>query len=125
MRNANLYTINFLEEGEYTGRIVSFSFSETNDGATNFINISIEMDDSNGIQVSKSYITDIGRNQKLRNFLKESQLLKKGNKVNFDDLIGMNVLFSVSYDDYGKMKIGDLEEFVEFTDDDDIDFEDA
>ena len=83
------------------------------------------MDDSNGIQVSKSYITDIGRNQKLRNFLKESQLLKKGNKVNFDDLIGMNVLFSVSYDDYGKMKIGDLEEFVEFTDDDDIEFEDA
>lgn len=117
-KKSNLFTLEFLEEGEYVGHINSYNLATTADGMTNFINISIVINtsDSEDIHITKSYITNLGKNQKLRQFLKDASLLKKGNKVNFDDMIGLEVSFTIEYDDNGKLQVGDLEEHVDFSD---------
>ena len=120
--NSNILVLEFLEEGEYIGRIESTNLSMASDGITQFLNISIviELDDSEEeIQVSKAYITNLGRNRKLREFLQSSEMLNRHNEVNLENLIGMDVAFSIDYDENGKLIVGDLEEYIDFSDGED------
>lgn len=117
MKNKNTFTLQFLEEGEYIGRIESYNFATATDGLTQFLNISIviDLEDSDEeIQISKSYITNLGRNQRLRHFLKDSELLNEHNEVYLEGLLGMEVLFSIDYDENGKLIVGDLEQYIDF-----------
>lgn len=120
--NNNILVLEFLEEGEYIGRIESTNLSMASDGVTQFLNISIviDLEDSEEeIQVSKAYITNLGRNRKLREFLQSSEMLNRHNEVNLENLIGMDVVFTIEYDENGKLIVGELEEYIDFADGED------
>ena len=120
--NNNILVLEFLEEGEYIGRIESTNLSMASDGVTQFLNISIVIDLEDleeEIQVSKAYITNLGRNRKLREFLQSSEMLNRHNEVNLENLIGMDVVFTIEYDENGKLIVGELEEYIDFADGED------
>lgn len=120
--NNNLFTLEFLEPGEYIGRINSYNMATTTDGATKFLNIYIILESEDfeeEVEICKAYITNLGRNVRLKHFLEETGLLQRENQVDFNELIGIYVTFSIEYDENGKMNVSDLEEYIDFADTED------
>lgn len=111
--------VTFLDEGIYEGTISDVSVSETSDGKTAFVNVYITtVMDGEEIVLHKPFIENVGRNFALGKFVKDAGVMGKRGQVCYDDLIGLDVEFELTFNEKTYKPVLSNFEFFEFSEED-------
>lgn len=113
------YKLEVIPEGTFDATIVDYDLSTTSDERTTFLCLTLDVRHyEKSFEVQKYFIVDTGRNQKLYQFIRAMGILRKGNKVSYDELINAKCSIEIYYNSDGKMVVGDIQP----AEDDDVDF---
>ena len=117
------YKIEVIPEGQFNATITNYDLSTTADDRTTFLCLTLNVKHlEKSFEVQKYFIVNTGRNQKLYQFIRAMGILRKGDKVSYDELINTECSVDLYYNSDGKMVVGDIEpaedEDVDFTDED-------
>lgn len=99
-----------LTPGVYLGYVEKITGSKAQNG-TNFINLQFVLEDENEetFKLTKSFVRNFGKNQKLIEFVEELGILESDDTVELEEIKEFDFDVTVSSDQSGKLFISNLE----------------